>query len=434
MYNFLLKTIPLTITLLSMSLSQCMVIKHQNKAFVKKHIEKIQAKFRKKKLLDQLNQRPLLLENSPFNFSQLPDDLQLKIFAIMPPNHKNQLQKTCTFLHKKGTKQSPNIWDIACYNPLCIAQKDTADLILKATLCNRTDVLEKLLQNNKKTNLTYEYAYTEYPIDRNLEKNYYFNIYDADFDPMKINTSILKKNQATINNPLYGKCIEPTKLMMACYAQDHKMIADIISSHRNITDDELDQSLFIAIHHENQDIIKTICDLKNQRPFIRNTRLPGIYTIFFDNARKMNKIKAFEALIANNTFLLNKASCGRIRYESDTYLTAMILDNKDKQNINFFAEIVRAHGGKTTRELKGLPDTQEDPDILWMLWGKKYIIPKSRGIFHHQNKNTRPNIDLQSAHFLAFLDQQIASTQQQLADSERRLQNHYNTQTYYHLY
>src|SRR5258708_23023069 len=135
----------------------CMLLPYKSKKTIKKQIKKIQATFLKKKLLRQLNHQPLLLENSPFNFPQLPQDLQLKIFAGISPRYKNQLQKTCISLHENGSKQPPYIWKLVDY-PLNIAEKDVSEIILKAVVYEKANVLEKILQNHKKRDFIYEYT------------------------------------------------------------------------------------------------------------------------------------------------------------------------------------------------------------------------------------------------------------------------------------
>src|SRR5260221_6612251 len=93
-------------------ITTCMLLPHKSKKTIKKQLEKIHATFLKKKLLRQLNHQPLLLENSPFNFHQLPQDLQLKIFADIPPHYKHKIQKTCISLHEDGSKQPAYLWKL----------------------------------------------------------------------------------------------------------------------------------------------------------------------------------------------------------------------------------------------------------------------------------------------------------------------------------
>lgn len=211
------------------------------------YAKEVQPKILKRKeLLDKLNNKPLLLENSPFNFSELPDDIQLKIFYSVSVHDKNRLHKTCNSLYTKGSKQPPYVWKLVNHLPLNIAEKDVSDIVLKAILYQKTDVLEKILQNHKKRNFIYEYtdstekvkpfkwSYDEYTVEKTLS----FDAYQA--APTKNISDILKKYNCTMLKDNSQKTnIKLTPLITACFMQDEKMLTDIIRSYRNFSENEI---------------------------------------------------------------------------------------------------------------------------------------------------------------------------------------------------
>jgi hypothetical protein len=242
-----------------------MIIQHEHKASVKQHIKRIQvrlhkeellqtqAKLQKEKLLHRLNRRPLLLENSPFNFPQLPNDLQLKIIARISPRCRNQLQKTCQSLQAKGSKQLPHIWKLIDY-PLTIAEKDLSDIVLQAIVYEKKDALEKILQNHKKRNFIYEYTdsfdqinysfsnrYTNY---KTIEHKLCFDAYQA--APTKIIYDTLKKYGCNTLEENSNKTeVKLTPLTVACFMQDEKMLLNVIFSRSNLSENEI----LIALEH-----------------------------------------------------------------------------------------------------------------------------------------------------------------------------------------
>ncbi len=466
MYRFFLKITLLSLTFLSIQPALCMLMPHTlNKEHLKSYIKRRHNTLLEMDLLHKLNNTSqLLLENSPFNFSQLPNDLQLKIFALMPPHHKNQLQKTCTFFNQKGSIQSPHVWNVSCHNPLYIQEKDISKLILKAGLFNKADILENLLQNTQQRSFIYEYSY----INNNFKRNYYFDL--RHITPTENIENVLNKYKCTTQHIDANKVyIEPTPLIIACYAQDNAMTASITNSDKNFIEGELDHALIIAINHENLKIITMLCNIKNSKSPIINQEFPATYTMFFDCALKMGKIKAFETLVDQNRFILNMIpqqwsssnSTTDDQRACNTYLSAMILENKNTENIKAFAQIVQCHGGKTTRELRGEDYIKEDNDILRILWPNRYaekqkILSKQaslrlqeqqqreREITHLQNEldyaeqrirsysyytysySTCPSMYWQSQSELQDLKYRRDSLQRELSNAEQKLQNPYH--------
>src|SRR5579863_2646997 len=75
-------------------------------------------------------QKKSALENAPFNFPGLLPELQLRTAAFTPSHCIDNLKKTCTFLHKNLTFQTPLVWNVVCHSLNCVSKRHMPELLL----------------------------------------------------------------------------------------------------------------------------------------------------------------------------------------------------------------------------------------------------------------------------------------------------------------
>ena len=267
------------------------------------------------------------LKRKTIGFTELPCILQQKIAAQTPPACTKNLRETCKSSYENITLQTPKVWDLIGHSMQCISKNNMNVLILKATLCEQ-DMLLKKIQDYIKENDFFGCCRSEY--------NYRY----LDHCGKEI-TGFFYYPEDTVPRPGHPLII------VACCTNDTNIVADVIKSSKKFEIAEIDLCLAISIKYENPPIIKMLCDLKQNTSERIGHYGSADFTVFFDNAVRMDTINAFESLISYNTSELNN----HLSYSCDTYLDSLCKQHETQKNLQQYIDIVEKYGGKHAKTL-----------------------------------------------------------------------------------
>jgi hypothetical protein len=267
-----------------------------------------------------LNMNPI----ESFNFSALPSELQICTAAFAHPNSMNNLSTTCKSLHNQLSFQTPQVWNIVKHSLNCISQENMPALFLKAHICEKTEIKDKISTSCE----TYTFSYNYYA--GGLSWHCFFPLWNEE------KTRELASEAFGNNNPSSMIDFNATPLMSASYTDDIHLVTNAINNGQ-LTNSEIERSLLIAITHERTRVIPLLC-YQLKKKFNAVNKPDG--RSFIDTASSINKINAFEALIIFYKDYLNEP-----HKDQHSYLDSLV----GVSNEPAYRDIVIKHGGKSLK-------------------------------------------------------------------------------------
>lgn len=269
------------------------------------------------------NTSRLLLKDVTFNVCALPIELQKYIAAISSPDIIQNLSKTCTNLHNQLSFQTPYVWDIICHSLHCVSTKNMPKLLLKAHLCKKDDIKQKILA-------IYTCSIDDHPFLYYSRCGGWYG-----FIPFCSDNKSLEEYSSSIDT-------KPTPLMLASRTDDIRIITDIMN---NIECTDYDSGenrpLLIAISNQLTNSIRLLCSTL-KKGFNDNSPYNG--QLYCDTAMHAKKIKSFEALIIFYKDYLNKPN-----HYNETYLD-YLNSIYCSPTFSAYLDIVKKHGGITNKQ------------------------------------------------------------------------------------
>jgi hypothetical protein len=297
-------------------------------------------------LLQRLSARPLLLENSPFDFVQLVPELQICVVSFVTPQSMSNLSVTSKALHEKFTLQTPGIWNIVTHSLSAISERLLPQLLVKAHLCAEmaTQESDKLFYTTIKAKIS-----SCYDLDtKRSEKKYPYQYLNArksmqSFFPLE---------------PLKMLCSPHFPLLFACYTGDQNIVTTLIQKNKILWNVGLADIFCVIIYHEKTNLIPLLCEsyatqLESGFPCYEPDVMhlePAVgfdWSNFFANiAVKNDKKKSFASIVIYYKKYLNI-----IDEDGVTYLDYFLKEYGYRTSLNYnkdyqlYADIIMQQGG-----------------------------------------------------------------------------------------
>jgi hypothetical protein len=286
-------------------------------------------------LQQRLNAMPLLIERPPFNFLQLPLDLQICTASFATPHSMSKLSITCKSLHQNLTFQTPGIWSIVTHSITAISEQKLPELYLKAHFCaeDATEEKQKEFYTHIKEKISSCYDLMaknpyQYGIGNKTRFSFHpFSSYHADH------------------------------LKAACYTGDENIMHKIHNKKNKLSpEDIIDDLFYIAIDREKINIIRLLCQwhatsleklfqqCASHTPYDHPAHTLNWANFLAHTAICNNRKNAFEALIMYYKNYLNLVDKNGMKYLD------FIVHDLDKKDYQEYGKIVMKHGAMGKEE------------------------------------------------------------------------------------
>jgi hypothetical protein len=273
-------------------------------------------------IFDRLkNSSPLLLENSPFNFSALLPELQIRIAAFTTPYSIGYLSRTCKSLHENLTFQTPQIWKIITHSCECISEKKMHELWMKAHLGAE------------------HYPQEQRPLFAEIKQK----ISSCSYQTISYQYQDCDRMLCTV--------LRDQPLQWACYTGDTNQMNYMMNKEETPSADRIPALIHILIDREKINLIPLFCTryaLLLERPFMSEFKWGNFVATA---AIRNHKMKSFECLVSFYKQYLNLfddkgMTC--LDYVLNCYSSLVNLCANEDIRLKF-AKIIVRHGGTIAR-------------------------------------------------------------------------------------